>query len=258
MSESDRLRHAMRVTERPGPALDLAAVMRDGRRLRTRRRVVGVGAATVVVGLAVVVAVVTVDGRPGAPPPVAIAPAPPAVSPTFPGTPAPTASREKSPPAAGRDTLPPTTAGETASPVGAVVDSGVRHGVDERVFYVVRVTVPGQPRVSIGLAAGRRAPDGTVTTDILVNDVEGNDRSPGFHQIGYDESGSAASVPTFGYFVGPAHQIIGTVDGRKVSARLSPWSADKKVVIFWFDPAELRPGDRLDGIIAHDSAGRRL
>ncbi|WP_238425990.1 hypothetical protein [Micromonospora parastrephiae] len=143
-------------------------------------------------------------------------------------------------------------------PLGRVVDSGVRHGADQRVYYFVSVSVPGQPRVSIGLAAGRRAPDGTLTTDILVNDVEGADRSPGFHEIGYDERSSAAPVPTFGYFVGPAQRITGTVDGRQVDARLARWSFDKQVVVFWFDPGELAPGERLDGIIARDGAGRRL
>lgn len=118
--------------------------------------------------------------------------------------------------------------------------------------------MPGVPKVTIGLAAGRRAPDGTLSTDILVNDVEGADRSPGFHQIGYDERSSDTPVPTFGYFVGPAERIIGTVDGRQVDARVARWSRDKQVVIFWFDPATLTPGERLDGIVARDRGGRRL
>ncbi|MGW3606556.1 hypothetical protein [Micromonospora sp. NPDC005161] len=253
MSELDRLRHAMRATERPEATLDLAAVMRDGRRLRSRRRVAGAGATTLAVGLVAAVVAVVVGALPGdprtveRPPQVAVAPTPPVgVSPTPPGTPGPTAATT-----IGRAEPPP-------SPLGQVVDSGVRHGGDQRVYYVVPVSVPSQPRVKIGLAAGRRAPDGTLTTDLLVNDVEGADRSPGFHQIGYDSGGAAAPVPTFGYFVGPAHRITGTVDGRQVAARLARWSADKQVVIFWFDPAELVPGDRLDGIIARDTGNRRL
>jgi hypothetical protein len=81
---------------------------------------------------------------------------------------------------------------------------------------------------------------------------------PDFHQLGYDESESVFAVPTFGYFVGPAARIIGTVDGRQVDATVARWSLDKQVVIFWFDPASLAPGKRLDGIVAHDGAGRRL
>ncbi|RLP94508.1 hypothetical protein EAD89_03955 [Micromonospora sp. BL4] len=252
MSDLDRLRHAMRVTERPGATVDLAAVMRDGRRLRTRRRVAGAGAATLATGLVAAIVAVVVGALPDdprtveRPTQVAVAPPPVAVPPT--------ASHPLGP-------TPTTTPGRgepSPSPVGQIVDSGIRHGSDQRVFYVVQVSVPGEPRVTIGLAAGRRAPDGTVTTDLLVNDVEGADRSPGFHQIGYDSGGSGAPVPTFGYFVGPAQQIIGTVDGRQVGARLARWSADKQVVIFWFDPAKLAPGDKLDGIVARDGSDRRL
>ncbi|MEK8105892.1 hypothetical protein NKG94_13425 [Micromonospora sp. M12] len=64
----------------------------------------------------------------------------------------------------------------------------MRHGSDRRVYFVVAVSLPDEPGVTIGLAAGRQAPDGRLTTDILVNDVEGSDRRPGFHQIGYDEA----------------------------------------------------------------------
>ncbi|MGC4869047.1 hypothetical protein ACLQ3B_26815 [Micromonospora sp. DT53] len=254
MSELERLRHAMRATERPDAVLDLAAVLREGRRLRTRRRVAGAGAATLATGLAAVVVVVAVGASgPGdpapteRPPPVAVAPPPVGVSPTagssLDPTPPPTLSRDEPPP----------------KPLGQLVDSGVRHGTERRVYYFVPVSLPGVPKVSIGLAAGRQAAGGSLTTDILVNDVEGSDRRPGFHQIGYDEgSGAAASVPTFGYFVGPAQRIIGTVDGRQVDARMARWSVDKQVLIFWFDPAQLTPGERLDGIIARDGGGRRL
>ncbi|MFJ6168178.1 hypothetical protein ACIQH6_23885 [Micromonospora orduensis] len=247
MNELDRLRDAMRTTERPAATLDLAAVMREGRRLRTRRRVAGAGAATLATALAAVVVMVAVGARPGeappvdSPPPVAVAPPPVAVSPM---------------PKSQEPTPPPSTPPPKA--LGRMVDSGVRHGTDQRVYYMVRVSVPGQSGVSIGLAAGRRGPDGTVTTDMLVNDIEGTDRSPGFHQIGYDERSSAVPVPAFGYFVGPAQRIVGTVDGRQVDARLARWSLDKQVVIFWFEPADLPPGQRLDGIVARDGSGRRL
>ncbi|MEW2146707.1 hypothetical protein AB0869_28250 [Micromonospora vinacea] len=252
MSELDRLRQAMRATERPDAVLDLATVMREGRRLRTRRRVAGAGAATLATGLAAVVVVVAVGASgPGDPaptehpPPVAVAPPSVGVSPWAEKSPGSTP-----PPTVGRDEPPP-------KPVGQIVDSGVRHGAERRVYYFVPVSVPGEPKVSIGLAAGRQAPDGSLSTDLLINDVEGSDRHPGFHQIGYDER-FAAPVPTFGYFVGPAKRIIGTVDGRQVDARVAPWSGDKQVLIFWFDPARLTPGERLDGIIARDASGRRL
>ncbi|MET8367581.1 hypothetical protein ABZU53_29055 [Micromonospora sp. NPDC005194] len=256
MSELDRLRHAMRATERPDATLDLATVMRAGRRLRIRRRVAGGAAATVVAGL-VAVTVVAVGG-PGPTGPAPTGPAPPVA--VAPPSAAATASAAASASASGEPTPPQTVAPGVPGPkpLGKLIDTGVRHGADWRVYYVVAVSVPGEPKVTIGLAAGRRAPDGTLSTDILVNDVEGADRSPGFHQIGYDERSSAVPVPTFGYFVGPAERIIGTVAGRQVDARVARWSIDKQVVIFWFDPATLTPGERLDGIVARDRGGRRL
>ncbi|MEU4556004.1 hypothetical protein [Micromonospora violae] len=253
MSELERLRQAMRATERPDVVLDLATVLREGRRLRTRRRVAGGAAATLATGLASVVVVVVVGASgPGGstpterPSPGAVAAPSAGVSPTGERSPGPTAA-----PTRASDEPPP-------KPLGRIVDSGVRHGAERRVYYLVPVSVPGEPKVTIGLAAGRQAPDGSLTTDILVNDVDGSDRRAGFHQIGYDERSGGTPVPTFGYFVGPAQRIVGTVDGRQVNARLAPWNLDKHVVIFWFDPAQLTPGRPLDGIVAHDGSGRRL
>ncbi|MBQ1015269.1 hypothetical protein KBX53_30935 [Micromonospora sp. M51] len=253
MSELERLRHAMRATERPDTGLDLSAVMREGRRLRTRRRVAAAGAATLATGLAAAVVAVAVGvSGPGDPTPTE--PLPPAA--VAPPTVADSPSAQKSP----DRTPPPTLASDTplAKPLGQLVDSGVRHGSERRMYYFVPVSVPGVPKVSIGLAAGRQTTGGSLTTDLLVNDVEGSDRSAGFHQIGYDEGSAAAPVPTFGYFVGPAKRIIGTVDGRQVDARVTRWSLDSQVVIVWFDPAHLTPGERLHGIIARDGGGRRL
>jgi hypothetical protein len=65
-------------------------------------------------------------------------------------------------------------------------------------------------------------------------------------------------VSTYGYFVGPAKRIVGDHRGRKVNACLAPWSEDPRVVIFWFHPDDLRLGVRFDGILAYDSAGRKL
>ncbi|KAB1915508.1 hypothetical protein [Micromonospora sp. AMSO31t] len=243
MNEVDELRRAMRAAERAdrnGP--DLAVIMREGRRVRRRRRVAGTGAVAVAVA-AVVIGVGGTVARSRAPEPPLPAPVAtaPVVAPTATADPAPTELRPR--------------------PVGAVVGSGIRYGADERVFYVVPVDVPELPGVTIGLAAGRRSPAGELTTDYLVNDVAGSDRRPGFHQIGYDPQArvpSAVPVPTFGYFVGPAARIVGTVDGRHVEARLARWSEDPRLVIFWFDPGVLAPGEPLDGIVARDARGRRL
>ncbi|SNT00375.1 hypothetical protein SAMN05421812_102705 [Asanoa hainanensis] len=236
MSELQRLREAMRVTERPS-SLDLAAIMRDGRRLRRRRVFARSGGATLAAAFVAAVAVVAVNQddpslNEHVPTPAAVAPTP---SPAF--------------------------ESESRKPIGAVVDTGISYGVERRVYYFVPVEVPGHPKVRMGLVGGRLLPGGSLTSDYLVNDVEGIDRSAGFHEIGNDESGPGQTrppVPTFGYFVGPAQSIVGTVDGKDIKARLARWSEDAQVVIFWFDPTDLAPGVPLDGIIARDKSNRRL
>ncbi|WBB67890.1 hypothetical protein [Micromonospora sp. WMMD812] len=249
MNEVEQLRQAMRATERTdGNVLDLGTIMREGRRLRRRRRLAGGGAAAL--SVAVVVGGVAVGVRLAGPPDPAPQPGLGATASAGPATGSPTP-------------LPTTTRWEPRpQPVGEVVETGIRYAAgDERVLYFVPVDLPHAPRVTIGLVAGRRAPGGELTSDYLINDVEGSDRRAGFHQIGYDQSGGAATrspVPAFGYFVGRATRIVGTVDGRKVAARLARWSTDADVVIFWFDPKALPPGVELDGIVAHDAKGRPL
>lgn len=242
MTEMDELRRAMRATER-ADGLDIADIMRRGRRLRRRRRV-GAGVAAAVATIAVAVGVDAVATRPGPPDLPAGEPVATASTGTPPTTPTAAPAPTESP----------------LRPLGTVVDSGIRYGTDARVFFMVPVDVPELPRVTIGLVAGRRAPDGHLTSDFLVNDVSGSDRRAGFHEIGYDQQRvpTDTPVPTFGYFVGPAARIVGTVDGRQVEAKLARWSEDRQVVIFWFDPATLAPGTPLDGITARDPQGRRL
>lgn len=242
MNEVDELRRAMRATERADRnGLDLAGIMREGRRVRRRRRVAGTGAVAAVVAVLIGVGGTVARTRPPEPPgPAATAASTATAGPSPTPTPGPT--------------------GPPVRPAGAVVGSGIRYGADERVFFLVSVDVPELPGVTIGLVAGRRSPTGELTTDYLVNDVEGSDRRPGFHQIGYDQQRvpTDAPVPTFGYFVGPAARIVGTVDGRHVEARLARWSEDPRLVIFWFDPGVLTPGTPLDGIVARDARGRKL
>ncbi|WFE61911.1 hypothetical protein [Micromonospora sp. WMMD714] len=268
MNELEQLRRAMRATEGPyHDDLDLTAIMRDGRRLRRRRRFVGAGATalvTVLVAGGVGLGVRWV--RPPAPdrPPVGGAVAPTGASPATPPGSAPTRMPPATPPGSAPTGAPPATPPETDShrrPVGDVVETGIWYGGGQRVYYMVAVDLPEASGVRIGLMAGRRTPAGDLTDDIVVNDVRGSDRRPGFHEIGYDDATPSANrppVPTFGYFVGPVSRIVGTVDGRQVEARLARWSTDPELVIFWFNPADLTPGVRLDGIVARDRTGRLL
>ncbi|GAB3796217.1 hypothetical protein GCM10027605_03730 [Micromonospora zhanjiangensis] len=235
-------------TDRPG--LDLDAIMHEGGRLRRRRRLAGTGAVALSVVLVVVGIAVGVRQFRPAPAPVAG----PTVSPAAPtsgapaATPTVTETTDKNRDETGRQ------------PVGEVVTSGLRRAGEERVFYFVPVHLPDLPDVRIGLVAGRRTADGGLVSDFLANDVEGSDRRPGFHAIGNERTGQrdGPPLPIFGYFVGPAKRITATAGERRVDARVARWSADPQVLIFWFDPEELAPGVRLDGIIARDSQGRRL
>ncbi len=237
MNEIEQLRQAMRATEDTHPGrLDLDTVLREGRRLRRRRRLAGTGVVMLSTAAVLGVAAGVLGVRP-------TEPAPP---------PAPAASASTPAPS-------PTPSSEEPRPIGDVVGTGIWYGDAERVFYFVPVDLPDQPRISIGLVAGRRTDDGLLVADYLVNDVEGSDRRPGFHEMGYDDRDpSELPVPAFGYFVGPAKRIVGTVDGGQVTAHLAYWSRDQQVVIFWFDPRQLAPGTRLDGIAAFDAKGRKL
>jgi len=244
LNEIGRLREAMRATEQTGPdRFDVDLIMRKGRRLRHRRWAVRGGVAVLSVAAVVGLTVGLLPGR--GPFDQGTQPEPAATATTH------TPDVETS----GDGPTPP-----PRQPIGEVVTTGIRYGDDERVFYFVPVDLPHAPNVAIGLVAARRAPDGGLTADFLLNDFEGSDRSPGFHQIGYEPSGEllpAVSVPTFGYFVGPASKIVGTIGDSQITARLAPWSEDPAVVVFWFDPQSLTPGQRLDGIAAYDAQGQR-
>lgn len=245
MNEIGRLQEAMRATEQTSPdRFDVDLIMRKGRRLRHRRWAVRSGVVALSVAAVVGLIVGLLPGR----------------GPFEQGTqPEPAASATAPTPEVQKPENAPTLAPRT--PIGEVVATGIRYGDDERVFHFVSISLPQAPDVTIGLAAARRAPDGSLTVDYLLNDFEGSDRGPGFHQIGYDPSGEllpAVSVPTFGYFVGPATRIVGTIGDSQVTARLAPWSEDPAVVVFWFDPQSLTPGKRLDGIAAYGAQDQRL
>jgi hypothetical protein len=240
VTELDALKKAMRASDpHMVPNLDLAAIMADGRRLRVRRRLSYGGAGAASVAAAAVAVLVLVN--------------PAAGPPTRPQQPASSGSATVSATPEPGETTPP--------PLGDLIHTGLRDSIGERVFFFAAVDIPGQPGVTIGIHAGRLSDTGVLTGDYTTNDVKGSDRSPGFHTIGSDPSGrppDASSIPTFGYFVGPARRIEGVVKGRTILAAVASWSEDKNVKLFFFDPTDLPPGQDLDGIRAYDSAGRKL
>lgn len=240
MTELDALKKAMQGSDmHMVPRLDLPAIMAEGRRLRTRRRLgyTGAGAASI--------AMVTVAV-------VALAPAP--------------ADRSAQPPQSVSTGSPagPATVPATLRPSGALVRTGLRDSAGERVYFFTTIDVPGEPGlVTSGLNAGRLSDTGTLTSDLLLDVVWGADGRTGFHGIGYDPSGGppgTSSIPTFGYFTGPARRIEGVVrEGKQpVAANVASWSEDTNMKIFWFDPARLPPGQPLDGIQAYGIDGKKL
>jgi hypothetical protein len=259
MTELDELRRAMQATERPADLLDFAEIMVAGRRLRQRRRVLAGGAAALsIVLLSGGIAFGAHRAYDRGPAEPAASAAAASVSPSARVTaPAP------SPPARSTHPTPdpnPPVAKEERTALGEVIGAGIRYGDAERVYYAIPLDLPGAPGVRFGLVAGLRYPNGDLTPDLEINDTRGQDRSPGFHSIGYDESitSTTPSTPAFGYFVGPAKRIIGKSGGVEIAATLRTWSEDSAVVIFWFDPKKLTPGVRLDGIVARDADGHLL
>ncbi|WP_103355074.1 hypothetical protein [Amycolatopsis sp. CA-128772] len=222
--------------DQPFAEPDLARIMRDGTRLRRRRRVL-TGTAGIAAAAAVVLVIVfAVQLRQPPPAPVAQPPAPVSVTPA----PPPTTSR------------PP-----EEQPLGAVVGTGIRTPAGEIVFFARALDVPQLPKVRFGLVAGFRTGD-SLQALLATNETRGSDVSFGFHATDGGEVVHEQLIPVFGYFAGPAARITTTVHGKTVEARLATWTADPTVVIFWFDPAEVPDAAVLTPLIAYDANGKRL
>jgi hypothetical protein len=127
------------------------------------------------------------------------------------------------------------------------------------VLYAVAVNDPALPEVHFGVMAGRRGPSEEVIGDVLANVLRGgSDRSPGFHAVTDAQLVDDRPVPMFGYFVGPAAQIVTRTGTGRVTAHLAAWSEDHRVLIFWFDLADVPPHSSVDGISALDGSGHEL
>jgi hypothetical protein len=154
---------------------------------------------------------------------------------------------------------PSETATAARPPLGTVIPAGKASDTEERVLYAVAVSNPALPAVHFGIMAGRRGPSGEVIGDLLANEVRGrSDRSPGFHAVSDAEIVDDRPVPMFGYFVGPAAQIVVTTGNGPVKAHLAEWSQDHRVLVFWFDLADVSPDTRVGGLSALDASGRNI
>ncbi|MEV4709264.1 hypothetical protein [Actinoplanes sp. NPDC049316] len=232
MNDLEDLKDAMHSTPdfEPRP-LDLDAVLAQGGRLRRKRRL-AVGAASGVAVLALLVGgaqVARLGGDGNGPGTVAAAP---------PGQVA-------------------------ASPAGDVLGDVIRTGLTtpegEQVLWVKPLEEDTLPGVTFGLVLGRRTADGKLVSDVLVNETKGSDRAPGFHSPEGPMQVNGVVTPAFGYYSGAdAATITTTVNGRRVQARTAVWSEDPSIVVFWFDPAAVKPGASLTKLTAYDEKGRTL
>jgi hypothetical protein len=223
MNDLETLRVALHApTPDPG-TVDLERIMAEGRRVRRRRRLLGAGT---VAGLLVAAVLGSVAWTVRPPQPL---PERPAV-----------------------------TVGQTVSvqgepPLGDIIAAG-----GDRVFYFVAIDDPQLPRTHFGLLAGHRDAAGTVHGDVMSNEVDRLDRSAGFHGVTTAMGVEDVDVPAFGYFVGPVARIVGVVDGRRIAARQAAWSENPRVVVFWFDLADVPLGSSPSRLAAYDRDGNRL
>ncbi len=166
-------------------------------------------------------------------------------SPAAAGQPAP----RKSAPAASPADVPPAPAA-----LGTVIDAGFAAEEGSWVIYAVPVREKSLPGTHFGVMTGRRLADGSIAAAVTANEVEGSDRTPGFHavQAGMDVEGEPTM--SFGYYVGDATKITARAGGKTVTARQAAWSESAEVKFFWFDPATPAVSD----LKAYDSAGRAL
>jgi hypothetical protein len=222
VNDIDDLRDAMHSTPdfEPRP-LDLDLVMAAGGRLRRRRRL-AVGAASGLAVLALLVGGVQLT------------------------RPAPV----------GNDNV--AVAARNDGVLGDVIPTGLRTGSAERVLYVVPVDLPEMPDVPFGIVAGRRLPDGSLVSDMMVNETAGSARAQGFHAAQRAMVVDGQTTLAYGYYAGDAAKITVQADGNRVEARHAVWSEDPSIVVFWFDPALVKPATNLSDLTAYDPGGRTL
>ena len=241
MNDLQDLRDALRSDYDPRP-LDLPGVLTAGGRLRRRRRA-AVGAVSGTAVLALLVGGNQLVQTRSTPDPGGFAAAPAASAPAT----RPSLSPSASPSAPEPDN----------TPYGKVIDTGRAAKKGTWVLYAVKSAMPELPGTTFGIMLGRRLPGGELTADVVINEMDGPDRSAGFHTGEAPMEIDGGTTPAFGYFVGPADTITVKADGRTVTAEHRAWSVDPSVRIFWL-PERVGPGARLSGLRAVDRNGDKL
>ncbi len=229
MIDLDTLRAGLRdEADQPLAAVDIAKVMAAGRRIRWRRRLLAGSAVTAVT--AAVVVVTAMAGNGGAA----------AGQRSVTGAPGGAASTSATP---------------DSGVLGELIHTGIRTAQGELVIYGVPVDEAQLPGIHFGFMAGAGQPPAPL---VETNETAGSDRGPGFHAVEGGIVTNGVAVPEFGYYVGPAAKITAAVGGRRIQAHHATWSEDSSVVVFWFDPADVKPGTDATHLAAYDANGRAL
>jgi len=242
MNDLDDLKDALHSP--PGFAarsLDLDAIMTAGGRRRRARRL----AVSATSGLAVVA--VLIGGGWLAARDDRAAPGPGFVPP---------AAASASPSAAPSESAPPSDGSATA-PLGQVISTGLKAKQGAWVIYAVGISDARLPDTHFGIMIGRRMSDGSFTSDVVSNDVEGSDTSKGFHALEGTMNVNDEDIPAFGYYVGPATKITVKAGAKTIEAGHARWSKDASVVMFWFDPAKIGAA-HLTKLTAYGASGAKL
>jgi hypothetical protein len=241
MNDLDDLKRAMQSPPGYTPGeLDLGDIMRAGGRLRRRRRLVTGAAAAAAIVVLLVGGSQLIDAKsnslPGTPTEQA------AAAPGSPPVPTPSPSATEAP----------------KQPWGAVIRTGLASKNGEWVFYAVAIDDAAVPDTHFGIMLGQRLHNDVIVSSVLVNEVSGADRAPGFHRGEGPMVVDGGTIPAFGYVVGKPYRITAVVHGKTVTASQRAWSKDPKVVVFWFDPAKVGTGTPITKLTAYDRLGKLL
>lgn len=219
-------------------SLDLDDIMAAGGRLRRRRRVMVAGGTAAVVLAAVVgiTAIARPEPRIATPPAATTAPMV-SVVPTH------------------QPKL--TSMNDYQGPFGTVIDTGLVNADQEKwALFGVR-PAGAKSTAAYSLCIGSQDAKGDLEEFFTID--EAADSPVGFHTI---QAAMALDgnieQPAFGYYVGPAKRITVTVGGKVIDARLAPWSLHRDITVFWFSPADVKPGDQITTPAAYDASGAPL
>jgi len=213
-------------------------IMVAGGRLRRRRRVMVAGGTAAMV-LAVVVGV-TAIARPE--PRIAT---PPAATTTPSVSAAPTHKPKL------------TSMNDYQGPFGTVIDTGLVNADHEKwALFGVRPR-GAKSTAAYGLCIGSQDAKGDLEEFLPIDEIA--DSPVGFHTI---QAAMALDgnieQPAFGYYVGPAKRITVTAGGKVIDAHLAPWSLHPDITVFWFSPADVKPGAQITTPAAYDATGAPL